>query len=124
VHELSICTSLASIVRQHADGRSVSRVHLDVGHLRQVIPETLRYSWEIVVADTPLQGSVLEINHIPAVLHCRTCEARTTIDVAVFRCACGSTETDVVAGNELLVRSLDLAPPMTSSTSSTPDRLA
>jgi hydrogenase nickel incorporation protein HypA/HybF len=108
VHELSICTSLASIVEQHADGRSVQRVHLNVGHLRQVVPDTLRYSWEVIVTDTPLAGSVLEINHIPAVLHCRDCDARTTIGVPVFRCTCGSTAVDVVAGNELLVTSLDL----------------
>ncbi len=108
MHELSICTSLASIVERHADGRPVRRVHLDVGHLRQVVPETLRFSWEVVVTDTPLAGSTLEINHIPAVIACRDCEARTTLDAPVFRCPCGSTAVDVVAGDELLVRSLDL----------------
>jgi hydrogenase nickel incorporation protein HypA/HybF len=109
VHELSICTSLAAIVEQHAEGRRVERVHLDVGHLRQVVPDTLAYSWDVVVTDSPLAGSVLVINHIPAVLHCRDCDGRTTIDVAVFRCSCGSTAVDVVAGNELLVTTLDLA---------------
>ena len=111
VHELSICTSLARIVEAHADGRTVEVVHLDVGQLRQVIPDTLRYSWEIVVIDTPLAGSVLDINHIPAVLQCRDCDTRTTIDVPVFRCGCGSTAVDVVGGEELLVTSLDLAGP-------------
>jgi hydrogenase nickel incorporation protein HypA/HybF len=111
VHELSICTSVARIVEAHADGRTVEVVHLDVGQLRQVIPDTLRYSWEIVVIDTPLAGSVLDINHIPAVLQCRDCDARTTIDMPVFRCGCGSTAVDVVSGEELLVTSLDLAGP-------------
>lgn len=113
VHELSICTSLASIVEQHAAGRRVERVLLDVGHLRQVVPETLRYSWEVVVDGTPLAGSVLEINHIPAVLACRACGARTTIDVPVFRCPCGSIDVDVTSGQELLVRSLELSEPAT-----------
>jgi hydrogenase nickel incorporation protein HypA/HybF len=109
VHELSICSSLAVIVEQHAEGRRVERVHLDVGHLRQVVPDTLKYSWDVIVTDSPLAGSELVINHIPAVLHCRDCDARTTIEVAVFRCACGSTAVDVIAGNELLVTTLDLA---------------
>lgn len=113
VHELSICTSLARIVEEHADGRTVEVVHLDVGHLRQVIPDTLCYSWEIVVLDTPLAGSVLDINHIPAVLRCRDCDARTTIEVPVFRCGCGSIAVDVVGGEELFVTSLDLAGPRT-----------
>ena len=110
MHELSICTSLAAIVTDHADGRSVRRVHLDVGHLRQVVPDTLRYSWDIVATEPPLAGSELVINHIAAVLRCRNCDVETTIDVPVFRCSsCGSVETDVVSGQELLVRSLDLA---------------
>ncbi|MHB8244176.1 MAG: hydrogenase maturation nickel metallochaperone HypA [Acidimicrobiales bacterium] len=109
MHELSVCVSLASIVRQRADGRNVVRVHLDVGQLRQVIPDSLRYSWDIVVADTVLAGSVLDINHIPAVIECRHCLAKTTINVPVFRCPCGSTEVDVLTGRELLVTSLDLA---------------
>lgn len=108
MHELSICTSLASIVERHAEGRTVQRVHLDVGHLRQVIPDTLCYSWEIVVTDTPLAGSELDINYIPAVIACRPCGTRTTIEVPVFRCPCGSTDVEVVAGNELMIRSLDL----------------
>ena len=110
VHELSICTALASIVEHHAEGRPVTCVHLDVGHLRQVVPDTLRYSWEVVVADTALQGSVLDIDHIPAVIACGRCGARTTLEVPVFRCPCGSTDVQVAAGNELLVTSLDLVP--------------
>lgn len=114
MHELSICTSLAAIVDEHAAGRRVERVLLDVGHLRQVVPGTLTYSWEIVVTGTPLEGSVLEVNHIPATIECRACGAATTIDVAVFRCGCGSIDVEVTSGQELLVRSLELSGAATS----------
>lgn len=119
MHELSICTSLAAIVEEHAAGRPVDRVLLDIGHLRQVVPDTLAYSWEIVTADTPLAGSVLAINHIPAVISCHACGASTTVTMPVFRCACGSTDTELVAGRELLVTSLELA-----DTESAPTRTA
>ena len=109
MHEISICTSVASIVQEHAAGRSVERVLLDVGHLRQVVPDTLVYSWEIVVTGTPLEGSVLEINHIPAVIECRTCATSTTISVPVFRCPCGSIDVEVTSGEEMLVRSLEVS---------------
>ena len=109
MHELSICTSVAAIVAEHAGGRDVARVHLDIGHLRQVIPDTLRYSWDLVASEPPLAGSGLVISHIPATLACRTCGSDTTIDVPVFRCSCGSTDTEVTAGQELLVTSLELA---------------
>ncbi len=109
MHELSICTSIAAIVGDHAAGRTVEEVHLDIGHLRQVVPETLEYSWELVVDGTPLAGSRLVVNHVPATIECRSCSASTTIDAPVFRCACGSTEVDVTSGDELLVRSLELS---------------
>ena len=109
MHELSICASIARVVTEHAEGRRVERVHLDVGHLRQVVPDTLEFSWEIVVSDTDLEGSTLEVNHIPVVLVCRACGASTTVNDPVFRCTCGSTEVDVTSGQELLVTSLDLA---------------
>jgi hydrogenase nickel incorporation protein HypA/HybF len=110
VHELSICRSLVALVTEHAAGRPVDRVVLDVGCLRQVVPETLRYSWQIVVADTPLAGSTLDINQIPVVLECRVCACSTVIEAPMFRCGtCGSTEVDVVSGQELLLRSLELS---------------
>lgn len=108
MHELSICAAIARIVEEHAAGQPVEIVRIDVGHLRQVVPETLRYSWELVVADTPLAGSVLEVNHIPLVVRCATCGESTTLDQPVLRCACGSTDVTLTSGEELLVRSLEL----------------
>jgi hydrogenase nickel incorporation protein HypA/HybF len=109
VHELSICTAIAKIAHQAADGRPVERVRVDIGHLRQVVPDTLRYSWEMVVFGTPLDSVPLEVREVAAVIECRRCASRTTLDDPIFRCsACGSTETFVVSGNELLVTSLDL----------------
>jgi hydrogenase nickel incorporation protein HypA/HybF len=108
VHELSICTSIASIVEQHAAGRTVERVRLRVGEMRQIVPQTLCYSWEIVVEGTPLAGSRLEVDHVPAVIACATCGADTTLDRPVLRCPCGSTDVTLTSGQELLVTSLEL----------------
>ncbi|MDP9465438.1 MAG: hydrogenase maturation nickel metallochaperone HypA [Actinomycetota bacterium] len=109
MHELSICSAIAKIAQQTAAGRPVERVRIDVGHLRQVVPDTLRYSWEMVVFGTSLDGVPLEVREIPAVIECRRCGTQTPLDDPIFRCGtCGSTETSVVSGNELLVTSLDL----------------
>ena len=109
MHELSICTSIAKIAHQAAAGRPVTCVRVDVGHLRQVVPDTLRHSWEMVVFGTPLDGVPLEVREVPAVIECRRCSARTELADPIFRCAaCDSTDTTVVSGNELFVTSLDL----------------
>ena len=110
MHELSICTSIAKITTQAAAGRQVERVRVDIGHNRQVVPDTLRYSWEMVVFGTALEGVALEVREVPAVIECRQCATRTQLDDPIFRCcSCGSTETRVVSGDELLVTSLDVA---------------
>lgn len=109
MHEVSICTAIAKIAHNAAAGRVVECVRVDVGHLRQVVPETLRHSWEMVVFGTPLDGVPLEVREVPAVVECRRCQTLTRLDDPIFRCgACGSTETDVVSGNELFVTSLDV----------------
>ncbi len=109
MHELSICRSISKIVEEHAVGRPVETVRLDVGYLRQVVPASLQYCWDIVVRDTELAGATMEIRHIPAIISCRICGEQTAIEVPVFRCIhCQSNETDVVSGNELFVTSLDL----------------
>jgi len=109
VHELSICSAIAKIAHDVAAGRAVERVRVDVGHLRQVVPDTLCHSWEMVVFDTPLQGSELEVRYVAAVIECRTCGGRTELEQPIFRCGeCDGTDTTVVTGEELMVTSLDL----------------
>jgi hydrogenase nickel incorporation protein HypA/HybF len=112
VHELSICGAIADIVSRRAGDRPVRVINLRVGQLRQVVPDTLAYCWELVSAGTFLDGSRLAIERVPARLHCRGCGSEAEIgDLPVFICvSCGGTDTRVVAGEEFLITSLDLAP--------------
>lgn len=109
MHELSICRSIARIAEQHADGRPIRTVHVQVGHLRQVVPDTLNYCWALVVEDTALDGTSLAIDHVPAELSCHECGHTTTIRHLILRCErCQSTNTKLVKGEELFVTSLEL----------------
>ena len=112
MHELSLCRSIAGIVDRARDDRGVDVVHLQVGHLRQVVPETLEFCWGLVTTDGPLAGSALAIDHVPLLLSCRDCAAETTpAHALLLACVdCGSSSVDVVRGEELLVTSLDLTP--------------
>jgi hydrogenase nickel incorporation protein HypA/HybF len=110
VHELSICGSIADIVTRHAAGRRVKVVNVRMGQLRQVVPDTLAYCWELVSADTPLAGSRISIESVPARIKCRTCAHVTDVGaVPVFACgACGGFDAEVVSGEEFLITSLEL----------------
>lgn len=110
MHELSICGSIAGIVTRHAAGRPVRVINVRVGQLRQIVPDTLAYCWELVSAQTPLEGSRISVESVPARLRCRACEHVTEVGAApAFACgACGGVDTEVVSGEEFLVTSLEL----------------
>ena len=112
MHELSICGSIADIVSRRAGGRPVRVINVRVGQLRQVVPDTLAYCWELVCADTSLDGSRLAIEQVPARLRCRDCASEAEVgDLPVFACTtCGGLNTQVVAGEEFLITSLELVP--------------
>ena len=48
MHELAIAESIVQIASRHAKGRRVTKVQLKVGHLRQVVPSALAFSFELV----------------------------------------------------------------------------
>lgn len=114
MHELSLCNAIADTVTEHAEGRVVEAVRLQVGHFRQVVPDTLQFCWSARTHDTPLAGCRLDIVDVPAVVVCRRCLGSTTLDAPTLRCGgCGSAEVDLVSGDEFLVESIDVSEPAT-----------
>lgn len=110
MHELSIAQAILHTVEQRAGGRSVRRVDVRIGHLRQVVPDSLAFAWEMVTTDTLHEGCVLEIEHVPAVVRCRACAADTTLDWPILVCgSCESHDVELVSGEEFQLVSLDVA---------------
>ncbi len=104
MHELSIATAVVNSACSHAEGRRVNVVGMRVGRLRQVVPESLRFYFEIVARDTVCEGSRLELDEIELVLECRECGARWSPELPVFRCpGCESRTVAIEAGEELAV---------------------
>ena len=110
MHELSLCGAIANIVTRHAAGRPVSVIHVQVGQLRQVVPDTLVFCWELVSEGTPLAGSRIDVEGVPARMRCRACGHVAEVgDLPVFACRdCGSIDAEVISGEEFMVTSLDL----------------
>jgi hydrogenase nickel incorporation protein HypA/HybF len=108
VHELSICDSIARTAVRHAGGRRVRSVRLQVGALRQVVPDTLAFCWTVAATDPLLAGSVLDVELVPAEVECRQCGARSALSRFVISCPDCEGPVTVVAGEELLVVSLEV----------------
>jgi hydrogenase nickel incorporation protein HypA/HybF len=104
MHELSIATAVLNTALKHAADRRVTTVRLRAGAMRQVVPESLSFYFEIVARDTACEGATLELEQIEARLRCSACERRWSPQIPAFRCPdCGSADVEVAAGDELEV---------------------
>jgi len=86
-------------------------VHVRIGELRQVVPDTLIFCWSMVTSGTGLAGCELDVERVRAVLCCRACDAEHPMgEYLALACrSCGALDVDVVSGEEFLVTALDLA---------------
>ena len=61
MHELSITRNVVAIVSERAEGQRVTRVRLEIGRLTAVVPDSIRFCFDICALGTPLAGAELEI---------------------------------------------------------------
>lgn len=121
MHELSISSAIVDTATRHAAGRRVGAVHVSVGALRQVVPDSLEFYFGIVARDTVCDGARLELTLLDALLGCRACgsewdpapepllEGDPAATLPRFRCPdCDAAGAEVLRGNELLVDSIDV----------------
>lgn len=109
MHEMAIAGSVLDGALRHAEGRRVTHVQLKVGHLRQVVPSSLEFSWELVTRGTTAEGAALGIERVEAVGACRACGSETPQSGFPFQCGeCGDYGLEIVRGNELLIDWLEV----------------
>lgn len=109
MHELSIAQAIADVAARHAAGRRVVKVEVRVGHLRQVVPDSLEFAFSLITQGTALDGAALDITHVPPAGRCRDCGGESVMDGFPLCCtACGGLDLELLAGEELLVEALEL----------------
>jgi hydrogenase nickel incorporation protein HypA/HybF len=109
MHELAVAGAIVNTATKHAGGRRVKLVTVRVGRMRQVVPGTLDFYWEIVCRDGLCEGSRLEQVLVPARLACAGCGNEWEPEWALFRCtSCGGADVTVIAGEELEVESIEV----------------
>jgi hydrogenase nickel incorporation protein HypA/HybF len=109
MHELSITQSLIDAVLDRTGERTVTAVNLRVGPLSGVLPDAMRFCFDVAAAGTPLAGARLLIDEPPGIAHCRSCDDTFTLADLILLCPCGSADVEVLTGNELMLISVEVA---------------
>jgi hydrogenase nickel incorporation protein HypA/HybF len=107
MHELSIAGAVVDTALRHAEDRRVLVVNLRVGRLRQVIPDSLAFYFDIVSRDTLVEGARLEQVVVPVRMRCEACAHEWEPEL-MFRCPECSGAGEVLAGHELEVDSIEV----------------
>jgi hydrogenase nickel incorporation protein HypA/HybF len=107
MHELGITQNIVAIAAEYANGTPVKRVTLEVGQLTAVLPEAIRFCFDVCCQGTVLAGAQLEIVEKPGRGRCRTCGTEIALTVPFGVCTCGCRDLQIVQGEELSIKELE-----------------
>ena len=108
MHELGITRSVVAICAERANGARVQSVTLVIGRLSGVMSDAVRFCFDICAQGTPVEGARLEIVETPGRARCRACGGEIELRALVGRCACGSADLQMLSGDELKVREMEV----------------
>jgi hydrogenase nickel incorporation protein HypA/HybF len=108
MHELAITQTVVDLVAERTTGRRVVAVHVRVGTLSGVVPDSMAFCFDLATAGTTLADARLDIEQTPGRISCRTCGTEQELPDALLLCVCGSADVEVLSGDDLRVVSVEL----------------
>ncbi|NMO02802.1 hydrogenase maturation nickel metallochaperone HypA [Gordonia sp. TBRC 11910] len=109
MHEMAITQSVVDSVCEHAAGRQVHSVRVQVGNLCAVVPDSMQFCFELITEGTVAAGAELIIDQPPGRAHCRDCGVDFALTDLILLCPCGSADVEVVSGRELRIMSMEVS---------------
>jgi hydrogenase nickel incorporation protein HypA/HybF len=113
MHEMGIAMEIVDIAKasipEDMKGARVQRVNLQGGKLSAIVADSLRFCFDLVVKDTPLEGAELAIEELPVVVRCKDCQVQWSVSEPVFTCRqCNGGNIDILSGRELVITSFEI----------------
>ena len=109
MHEIGLAQEIVDMVTRRAGGSRVQRVVIEVGKLSAVLPDALRFAFDLCCEDTPLAGARLEIIEVPGRAACCRCATVVLLNRAYGQCPCGCTNLTWISGDELKVKAMEVS---------------
>ena len=83
-------------------------VKVEVGALCAVVPDAMRFCFELATEGTVADGARLDLDVRPGAARCRSCGQHFELRDLILLCPCGSADVEVLAGRELRIMSMEV----------------
>ena len=112
MHEMSIAQNLIAIVEEEMakNNAAVLRaVRVNIGEMSGIVPEALKTCFEIIIANSNMNGAKFKMDITPLIGGCRECKKEFKIKEYNFLCPeCASTDIDVISGREMSIVEIEV----------------
>jgi hydrogenase nickel incorporation protein HypA/HybF len=115
MHEFALVMSMLDLAERSARAEGATRIeaiHLEIGALAGVVPEALDFAFGGAKQGTMAEGARLEVDYLPAIAHCASCEADFELDnrFGIALCPiCDTPSAELRQGRELQLSHLEVA---------------
>ncbi|MCK5310839.1 MAG: hydrogenase maturation nickel metallochaperone HypA [Desulfobacteraceae bacterium] len=114
MHEMGIAEKIVEIalesIPEDIENPRIEKMNLRIGKFASVVEDSLRFCFGIIVKDTPLEDTKLEIENVPVLVHCNKCNFEWEVDDPIFKCPeCKGTDLEMLSGREIDIDSIELA---------------
>ncbi len=111
MHELAIAENIKESVEQelekHKEIKKVNSIELVIGGMHAVVPEALRFNFDLICRESRLEGAELDIKEIPVKGKCASCGENFEMKDHFYICpSCGSTHISIYGGKEFYIASI------------------
>jgi hydrogenase nickel incorporation protein HypA/HybF len=108
MHELAIADGILEIALREAQARRISMIHLVIGELSSVSPESVRFCFAAIAAGTPAESAAIAVTKVPAAFRCRHCTSEFGLDREGTCPSCGRQDGKLERGRECYVESIEV----------------
>lgn len=108
MHEFGIAQEIVEMICERSGGARVTRVVLEIGKLSAVLPDAVRFCFDLCVEGTVAEGATLVILEPPGLARCRDCGGEVCLERPFGRCECGNTDLEWLSGEELKIKEFEV----------------
>lgn len=108
MHEFAIAEGVISMVEDAARGQYVVTVTVEIGGLSGISIEALRFALPYAAEGTAVEKAAFDLIEVSGRAACLECGTEFPAKSFHGVCACGSHRLNIVAGRDLMLRSIEV----------------